>query len=208
MEKMQDPKMCWAFPLPGRGVVVAVYPSHALISLQWYGSYPGFKRVILLHCSIIFQVAARQRASDSSFIYPGQSKSSLNYAFAKGLVELGLYNWGFLYVIIFEIIFLWYYAEEDPTPKDIPCLKNWRRTFEICENSDTVKKTLKRQWKTVKTPWKDSEHPQNQVCAKRMVLRFCPHHFSYLLPLYVTAADLMVGKLQTFQFMTESPLVI
>ena len=34
MEKMQDPKMCWAFPLPGRGVVVAVYPSHALISLQ------------------------------------------------------------------------------------------------------------------------------------------------------------------------------
>jgi hypothetical protein len=50
----------------------------------------------------------------------------------------------------------------------------------------------------VKTPWKDSEHPQNQVCAKRMVLRFCPHHFSYLLPLYVTAADLMVGKLQTF----------
>jgi hypothetical protein len=60
----------------------------------------------------------------------------------------------------------------------------------------------------VKTPWKDSEHPQNQVCAKRMVLRFCPHHFSYLLPLYVTAADLMVGKLQTFQFMTESPLVI
>ena len=161
MEKMQDPKMCWAFPLPGRGVVVAVYPSHALISLQWYGSYPGFKRVILLHCSIIFQVTARQRASDSSFIYPGQSKSSLNYAFAKGLVELGLYNWGFLYVIIFEIIFLWYYAEEDPTPKDIPCLKNWRRTFEICENSDTVKKTLKRQWKTVKTPWKPREKTVN-----------------------------------------------
>ena len=54
MEKMQDPKMCWAFLFPGHGVVVAVYPSHALISLQWYGSYPGFKRVILLHRSMIF----------------------------------------------------------------------------------------------------------------------------------------------------------
>ena len=91
MEKMQDPKMCWAFLFPGHGVVVAVYPSHALISLQWYGSYPGFKRVILLHRSMIFPgIAARQRASDSSFIYPCRSKSSLNYAFAKGLVKLGL----------------------------------------------------------------------------------------------------------------------
>ena len=26
MEKMQDPKMCWAFPLPGRGVVLQCIP--------------------------------------------------------------------------------------------------------------------------------------------------------------------------------------
>ena len=57
--------------------------------------------------------------------------------------------------------------------------------------------------KTRKPGEKDSENPQNQVCAKRMVLRFCDQHFSWVLLLYVTAADLMVGKLKHFQGMTE-----
>ena len=36
----------------------------------------------------------------------------------------------------------------------------------------------------MKNPWKDSENPQSQVCAKRMmVLRFCDQNFSRVLPL-------------------------
>ena len=62
---------------------------------------------------------------------------------------------GFLYVTIFEVIFLWDLAEQGPTPKDIQCLKNWGRNFnEICENSDTVKKPWKGHEKPVKTLWK------------------------------------------------------
>ena len=38
------------------------------------------------------------------------------------------------------VVFLWDLAEQGPTPKDIPWLKNRGRTFEICENSDAVRK--------------------------------------------------------------------
>ena len=62
-------------------------------------------------------------------------------------------------MIIFEVVFLWDLAEQGPTPKDIQCLKKLGRNFEIYENSDTVKKTVKRPWKAsenpVKRPWKN-----------------------------------------------------
>ena len=92
---------------------------------------------------------------------------------------------------IFEVIFLWDLAEQGPTPKDIQCLKNWGRNFnEICENSDTVKKTVKRPWKASENPVKNLQNPVCAKNAKRMALRFCDQFFSWVLPLYVAAADL------------------
>ena len=68
----------------------------------------------------------------------------------------------------------------------------------------------------MKSQWKPREkavkNPQNQVCAKnakRMVLRFCDQFFSWVLPLYVAAANLAVRIFVFFQGMSFSrPLVI
>ena len=68
----------------------------------------------------------------------------------------------------------------------------------------------------MKSQWKPREkavkNPQNQACAKnakRMVLRFCDQFFSWVLPLYVAAADLTVHIFYFFQSMDFlRPLVI
>ena len=62
----------------------------------------------------------------------------------------------------------------------------------------------------MKSQWKPREkavkNPQN---AKRMVLRFCDQFFSWVLPLYVAAANLAVRIFVFFQGMSFSrPLVI
>ena len=90
---------------------------------------------------------------------------------SPGLVKLGLWDWGFLYVIMFEVVFLWDLAEQGPTPKDIQCLKNWGRNFEICENSDVD--TWHRE-KNVKKPWKASENPVKRLWKthKIRIIRF------------------------------------
>jgi len=57
----------------------------------------------------------------------------------------------------------------------------------------------------MKSQWKPREkavkNPQNQACAKnakRIVLRFCDQFFSWVLPLYVAAADLTVRNFWFF----------
>ena len=68
---------------------------------------------------------------------------------------------------------------------------------------------MKSQWKPRE---KAMQNPQNQVCAKKckkMVLRFCDQFFSWVLPLYVAAADLVVRKFYFCQGMSLlRPLVI
>ena len=51
----------------------------------------------------------------------------------------------------------------------------------------------KKREKAMKSQWNPVKNPQNPVCAKnakRMALRFCDQFFSWVLPLYVAAADL------------------
>ena len=71
---------------------------------------------------------------------------------------------------------------------------------------------MKSQWKPREKAVKNPQNQDNQVCArnaKRMALRFCDQFLSWVLPLYVDAADLTVRKFRFFQCMSFlRPLVI